>query len=113
MAWRDRGGYRPRERRPDPSTLAPYADWLRARAPEVESNAAVLPRELVAQGVTGSPVIVRRFVPPLRAAARVAIAPGSRADSLVFLIRPTSARRAPRALRPPGRHRFAPRHPRP
>ena len=69
-AWRDRGGYRPRERRPYPSALAPYADWLRARAPEVEYNAAVLHRELVAQGFTGSPVIVRRFVQPLRAAAR-------------------------------------------
>ena len=68
-AWRDRGGYRPRERRPYPSALAPYADWLRARAPEVEYNAAVLHRELVAQGFTGSPVIVRRFVQPLRAAA--------------------------------------------
>ena len=34
----------------------------------------MLHRELVAQGFTGSPVIVRRFVQPLRAAARSAVA---------------------------------------
>lgn len=69
-AWRERGGYRPRPSRTGSVVLAPFAAWLRARAPEVAFNAAVLYRELVAQGFTGSPVIVRRFVQPLRALAR-------------------------------------------
>jgi transposase len=69
-AWRERGAFRPRERRTYPSALDRFADWLRARAPEVEYNAAVLHRELVEQGFVGSPVIVRRFVQPLRVAAR-------------------------------------------
>lgn len=69
-AWRDRGAYRERSPRAYPSALDTFAEWLRLRAPEVEYNAAVLHRELVAQGFTGSPVVVRRFVQPLRAAAR-------------------------------------------
>ena len=69
-AWRTRGAYRERTRRAYPSALDPFTDWLTARAPEVEYNAAVLHRELVAQGFTGSPVVVRRFVQPLRVAAR-------------------------------------------
>jgi len=73
-AWRQRGAYRPRERRAYASALDGFAEWLQARAPEVEYNAAVLHRELVAQGFVGSPVIVRRFVQPLRAAARPAVA---------------------------------------
>jgi transposase len=73
-AWRRRGVYRPRERRSYPSTLDPYVEWIRARAPEVEYNAAVLHRELVVQGFTGSPVIVRRFVQPLRVAAHSVVA---------------------------------------
>src|SRR5215207_6264279 len=59
-AWRTRGAYRQRTLRAHPSALDPFAEWLRLRAPEVEYNAAVLHRELVAQGFTGSPVIVRR-----------------------------------------------------
>ena len=69
-AWRKRGSYRPREARSYASALDDFADWLRLRAPEVEYNAAVLYRELVAQGFVGSSVIVRRFVQPLRVAAR-------------------------------------------
>jgi transposase len=69
-AWRGRGGYRPRERRTSTSLLAPHTAWLRARAPEVEYNAAVLHRELAARGVRVSSVVVRRCVRPLREAAR-------------------------------------------
>ena len=69
-AWRARGRYRERAPRAEPSVLDPYAAWLRDRAPEVEYNAAVLHRELVGQGFTGSPAIVRRFVRPLRLAER-------------------------------------------
>lgn len=86
-AWRRRGAYGPRQRRGYVSALDAFADWLRARAPEVEYNAAVLHRELVAQGFTGSPVIVRRFVQPLRVAAhqpaatvRYETAPGQQAQ---------------------------------
>lgn len=86
-AWRARGAYRGRQRRGYPSALDPYAAWLRARAPEVEYNAAVLHRELAAQGFVGSPVIVRRFVRPLRLAAtgpaatvRYETAPGQQAQ---------------------------------
>ena len=68
-AWRARGAYRARTPRTVPSAIDPFAAWLRDRAPEVEYNAAVLHRELVAQGFRGSPVIVRRFVRPLRIAA--------------------------------------------
>jgi transposase len=69
-AWRRRGAYRPRGSRRGSRVLAPFAEWLTARAGEVEYNAAVLHRELVAQGYDGSAVVVRRFVQPLRAAAR-------------------------------------------
>jgi transposase len=67
--WRARGSYRPRRSRPSKSILDPYATWLTARAPEVEYNAAVLTRELRAQGYTGSAQQVYRFVRPLRVAA--------------------------------------------
>jgi transposase len=69
-AWRRRGGYRPRQPRVRISILAPYQAWLQARAPEVDFNAAVLYRELRAQGYAGSAVHVRRAVRPGRLAAR-------------------------------------------
>ena len=67
--WRARAGYGPRQRRPVVSRLDPYREWLAHRAPEVGYNAAVLTRELHAQGFVGSSIIVRRAVRPLRAAA--------------------------------------------
>jgi len=67
--WRARGGYRPRRPRPRKSILDPHAAWLTRRAPEVEYNAAVLARELRAQGYTGSLQQVYRFLRPLRVAA--------------------------------------------
>jgi len=86
-AWRARGAYQARAPRVVPSAIDPYADWVRDRAPEVEYNAAVLHRELVARGFRGSPVIVRRFVRPLRIAAprpeatgRYETAPGQQAQ---------------------------------
>ena len=69
-AWRARGGYRSRRPRPRQSILDPHAEWLRARAPEVEYNAAVLTRELQERGYTGSSQQVLRFVRPLRLTAR-------------------------------------------
>jgi transposase len=68
--WRARGQYQPRQRRPAVSALDTYRSWLAVRAPEVEYNAAVLHRELCAQGFQGSRVSVRRAVRPLRLAAR-------------------------------------------
>lgn len=86
-AWRARGAYAPRQARPRGSCLDPHAEWLEARAKEVEYNAAVLTRELRARGFTGSAVLVRRFVRPLRAAAapgaatvRYETAPGQQAQ---------------------------------
>jgi transposase len=70
-AWRARGRYQPRAPRPRKSMLDPHADWLTARAPEVDYNSAVLYRELVTHfGYTGSAQQVLRFVRPLRVAAR-------------------------------------------
>ena len=69
-AWRARGRYMPRAPRPRRSRLDPFAAWLEARAPEVDYNAAVLHRELVAQGYHGSALQVSRFVRPRRLAAR-------------------------------------------
>ncbi len=73
-AWRTRGGYQPRDRRRAVSRLDPYRDWLAGRAPEVGYNAVVLHRELREQGFTGSVIIVRRAVVPLRAAAAPSVA---------------------------------------
>ena len=69
-AWRARGRYQPRQPRERKSILDPYAEWLTARAPEVEYNAAVLWRELKGRGYTGSLPQVYRFVRPLRVDAR-------------------------------------------
>lgn len=66
--WRSRGGYGARNARPVVSQLDPHRAWLAARAPEVEFNATVLYRELCELGFTGSVIIVRRAVVPLRAA---------------------------------------------
>lgn len=74
-AWRAKGGYQPRAPRARLTILEPHAVWLRARAPEVEFNAAVLYRELVTHhGYTGSAQQVLRFVRPLRVGARPAVA---------------------------------------
>ena len=51
------------------SQLDPYRAWIIRRAPEVDYNATVLHRELGEQGFTGSVIIVRRAVVPLRAIA--------------------------------------------
>lgn len=72
--WRDQGRWQPRRGRRVASKLDPFRDWLAARAPEVDFNTAVLTRELHAMGFTGSGVIVRRAVQPLRAAARPPVA---------------------------------------
>ncbi|MDN5933087.1 MAG: IS21 family transposase [Pseudonocardia sp.] len=71
-AWRARGTWRPRVVRPRRSILDPFAEWLRARAPEVEYNGVVLLRELREQGYRGGLNQVHRFVRPLRVAARQA-----------------------------------------
>ena len=53
--------------------LDPHADWLTARAGEVDYNSAVLYRELVTHyAYPGSARQVERFVRPLRVAARQA-----------------------------------------
>ncbi len=68
-AWRRRGQYVTRTTRPTGSQLDPYRAWIIRRAPEVDYNATVLHRELCEQGFTGSVIIVRRAVVPLRAIA--------------------------------------------
>jgi transposase len=84
--WRARGAHRPRATRPTVSQLDPYRAWLARRAPEVGYNASVLYRELCEQGFTGSVIIVRRAVVPLRqttvpkATVRFETAPGAQAQ---------------------------------
>jgi transposase len=68
-AWRRRGAYVERAARPVVSQLDPYRAWIAKRAPEVDFNATVLHRELQEQGFTGSVIIVRRAIVPLRATA--------------------------------------------
>ncbi len=68
-AWRRRGLYVERAGRPVVSPLDPYRAWIAQRAPEVDYNATVLHRELGEKGLTGSVIIVRRAVVPLRAGA--------------------------------------------
>ena len=69
-AWGRRGGYVERAARPVVSQLDPYRAWIAKRAPEVDFNATVLHRELCEQGFTGSVIIVRRAISPLRATER-------------------------------------------
>ena len=85
--WRQRGAHRPRAARPTVSQLDPYRGWLAQRAPEVDYNASVLYRELRERGFTGSVIIVRRAVVPLRqtaapkATVRFETAPGEQAQA--------------------------------
>lgn len=60
--------WRPYQRRAKVDTLlAPHAEWLRRRAPEVGYSARILYQELKAQyGFSGSYETVKRFVAPLR-----------------------------------------------
>lgn len=69
-AWRARGGWRARRPTRRASILDRFADWLRARAPEVAHNCAVLLRELRPQGYGGSLAQLHRVVRPWREAAR-------------------------------------------
>lgn len=70
-AWRARGRYQARAPRPRKSILDAHADWLTARAREVDFNSAVLHRELATHfAFAGSVQQVLRFVRPLRVAAR-------------------------------------------
>lgn len=64
--------WRPYARPPRPDTLlAPYADFLRQRAPEVQYSAQILCQELRRhRGYRGGYDTVRRFVAPLRQLAR-------------------------------------------
>jgi len=84
--WRARGGYGARTARPVVSLLDPHRDWLAQRAPEVGYNASVLHRELRERGFTGSVIIVRRALVPLRATVtptatvRFETAPGEQAQ---------------------------------
>ena len=68
-AWGRRGAYVERVARPVVSLLDPHRAWIAQRAPEVDFNATVLHRELCEQGFTGSVIIVRRAISPLRATA--------------------------------------------
>jgi transposase len=70
--WRRQGAWRPRRAGRRRSMLDGHAAWLRARAPEVGYNCAVLLRELRPQDYAGSLGQVHRFVRPLRVQARQA-----------------------------------------
>jgi transposase len=70
--WRRQGAWHPRRVSRRRSILDEQAGWLRARAPEVGYNCAVLLRELQGRGYRGSLGQVHRFVRPLRVAARQA-----------------------------------------
>ena len=85
--WTRRGQYAPRAARVVVSRLDPYTEWLACRAPEVGYNATVLFRELRERGFSGSVIIVRRAVVPLRktatppaATVRYETAPGAQAQ---------------------------------
>jgi transposase len=62
-----RQSWRPQTRRPRGRRLAPWEAFLRARAPEVGFNAAVLHRELVELGVSCSHRAVAFYISPWRA----------------------------------------------
>jgi transposase len=65
--------WQPYRRADAASLLDPHRQWLAERAPEVHYSARILWQELRAQrGFTGSYVIVRRAVAPLRLAGSVA-----------------------------------------
>ena len=65
--------WRPYRRREASGLLDGHREWLAERAPQVNFSARILWQELRAQrGFTGSYVIVRRAVAPLRLAATVA-----------------------------------------
>lgn len=56
-------------RRPTPSILEPYADYLRARlarAGDIQLNATVLHHEIAERGFAGSVWVVRRFLRAVR-----------------------------------------------
>ena len=61
--------------------LDPFADFLRARAPEVGFNAAVLLREIQARGYQGSYPVLVRYIRPWREAAQAAIEPTPRFET--------------------------------
>ena len=64
--------WQPYRRAESDSLLSPHREWLAQRAPGVNYSARILWQELRAQrGFTGSYVIVRRAVAPLRLAASV------------------------------------------
>ncbi len=65
-----RRSFEPQHRRVRGRLLDRFAEFLRARVLEVEFNAAVLLRELRAQGYTGSYATLRRYVAPWRAEQR-------------------------------------------
>jgi transposase len=67
--WTRRGQYVPRTPRAVVSYLDPYQEWLACRAPEIDYNATVLFRELRERRFSGSVIIVRRAVVPLRKTA--------------------------------------------
>lgn len=60
----------PQKRGERAGSLAPYAEMIRKRFPEIGYNAVVMHRELREAGSEGSYVTLQRFVRPLRAAAQ-------------------------------------------
>ena len=61
--------WKPYQRSPRPDTLlAPHADYLRGRAPEVRYSAQILFQELRQRGYRGSYDTVKLFIQPLQAA---------------------------------------------
>ena len=61
--------------------LDQFADFLKARAPEVGFNGAVLLRELQALGYQGSYPVLLRYIRPWRLAAQTALEPTARFET--------------------------------
>lgn len=86
--WRQLGGWQPRQTAARPRQLAPYAEFVQCRGPEVGWNGAVLHRELQVLGFRGGYLQVHRFIRPLReqrqwaavATVRFETAPGQQAQ---------------------------------
>src|ERR1700742_1261057 len=69
------------QHRKRPRALDQYADFLKARAPEVGFNAAVLLREVQALGYQGSYPVLLRYIRPWRQAALATVEPTLRFET--------------------------------
>ena len=102
----------PAPRRPRPSALDPYKDYVRVRLADGLDNCVVLLRELQARGYVGGYSILKDYVRPFR--QRLAVLPTRRFETAPGSRAPCSRCTCPRgpARRPPTT-RAAPARPMP